>query len=868
MISLRNNQKDALHNFKEHYYVNKEKMGVLSMCCGSGKTRTFYEMMKICFEQNKNVCLYATSRILLVESVIQEILEYLYIEAINNCEKIQIFNPVNICIIVKVSSFNVVKVIDNIYKKIQYIPGFISNHFTKFFTNFTNKNSYTNEYLQFISLSTTDIPLSYTVNDKLIKNKKVLVITTYESLVLINKCLKKYETKLDIDLLVCDESHNLVSDNNKQTNIIIDSNISNINSKKIVFMTATPLSIKPTNKQKINTQIYSMENTNIFGKCFYEYSFYEGMRDKYIVDFEILGYTKLCYDKLNNIVDCETMSDDDRQTMYFNVVINQLLATIKQYNLIRTIVYANNTTKVINMCKMLQKHFVYDDNNHPHVRYIISDQSHEIKNINLSWFKNNDLTYKILLSVDIFNEGVDIPICDSILFSEPRQSETCIVQNIGRALRLHSTKKKAYVILPIIISDTDDEPPINSDYENIINICKKLKMPSIKTIYNRPYYGSVNERNHTQFNNTSNEKTLIQENNKTQSLDNDLNDIISSISIVQLDILKFEECKQNEIINEIPQLLLQNYDDFKAHVKNSGCNNIYDLGLFIKECKLIEDKRNPHIIFNEKFISYGDLLIDQTYTYDESVKYIRRLRLNCINSSNDFIVYYLNVITDAFKGKNTCAVNIEEFIKLPYSPKEYYGNVWTNWSEYISENLKENTHVHTAPIKNAPSYTSNSQSNFNRLHINKPSYFSFNMTDLNDILPIVKFVTTYCELGNMEFKGVANMVDNVCVSVDLLCENKLIFKITKNNVNYNPHNITNPTLLQTNKTRNFPIKGINIEDMLTNIKYCMECNNTLISYWSDDCYGSCLECCCINCDKQQCICTHNDELLNKLSNHQ
>ena len=30
---------------------------------------------------------------------------------------------------------------------------------------------------------------------------------------------------------------------------------------------------------------------------------------------------------------------------------------------------------------------------------------------------------------------------------------------------------------------------------------------------------------------------------------------------------------------------------------------------------------------------------------------------------------------------------------------------------------------------------------------------------------------------------------------------------------------------------------------------CAACNGTGNSYWSDDCYGTCLECCCINCGK-------------------
>jgi len=39
--------------------------------------------------------------------------------------------------------------------------------------------------------------------------------------------------------------------------------------------------------------------------------------------------------------------------------------------------------------------------------------------------------------------------------------------------------------------------------------------------------------------------------------------------------------------------------------------------------------------------------------------------------------------------------------------------------------------------------------------------------------------------------------------------------------------------------------------LICNIDTCKDCScgGSGISYWSDDCYGSCLECCCINCEE-------------------
>lgn len=39
---------------------------------------------------------------------------------------------------------------------------------------------------------------------------------------------------------------------------------------------------------------------------------------------------------------------------------------------------------------------------------------------------------------------------------------------------------------------------------------------------------------------------------------------------------------------------------------------------------------------------------------------------------------------------------------------------------------------------------------------------------------------------------------------------------------------------------------------------CLDCRGSGTSYWSDDCYGSCMECCCINCEKFADECTCED----------
>ena len=58
--------------------------------------------------------------------------------------------------------------------------------------------------------------------------------------------------------------------------------------------------------------------------------------------------------------------------------------------------------------------------------------------------KNNEL--KVLFTVDMFNEGVDIPSIDSVLFLRPTESPTIFLQQLGRGLRIAENKEYLTVL--------------------------------------------------------------------------------------------------------------------------------------------------------------------------------------------------------------------------------------------------------------------------------------------------------------------------------------------------------------------------------------------------------------------------------------
>jgi len=59
-------------------------------------------------------------------------------------------------------------------------------------------------------------------------------------------------------------------------------------------------------------------------------------------------------------------------------------------------------------------------------------------------FRHGDIP--ILFVVDIFNEGVDIPEIDTVMFLRPTESYIVFLQQLGRGLRKCSSKKCLTVI--------------------------------------------------------------------------------------------------------------------------------------------------------------------------------------------------------------------------------------------------------------------------------------------------------------------------------------------------------------------------------------------------------------------------------------
>jgi superfamily II DNA or RNA helicase len=280
------------------------------------------------------------------------------------------------------------------------------------------------------------------------KNNKLLFSSTYKSVDIVNKILNQFN--LTNTIIIFDEFHNISISNLTNPN---DSIFQLLNSKeKILFLSATP-------------RIYELENsdyedldiTKMIGKIVYSMDFAYAIQNKYICDYNI------CLPSIT--LDNNSLYKDIEKEIDLKQIDNDYLAKstyiykcLGYYASRKLIVYCKNTEdlhKLKNSISKLSQFYSHDD---IWLSEITADTPHSKsndfnKNINsreyiLNQFETNT-QLSILFSIQILDECIDIPSCDSIFISYPTTSKIRTIQRMCRAMRTIKTNpnKKANIYL-------------------------------------------------------------------------------------------------------------------------------------------------------------------------------------------------------------------------------------------------------------------------------------------------------------------------------------------------------------------------------------------------------------------------------------
>ena len=254
---------------------------------------------------------------------------------------------------------------------------------------------------------------------------------------------EKYFKKDYFDYIIIDEFHHAVAKNYKN---ILDY----FTPEFMLGLTATP---------------ERLDNKDVFALCdynnVYEIRLKEAINKGFLVPFKYYGIYDDSIDYGNiQIKNGKYVEKDLEEKLMINKRGELVLNHYLKYSPKSSLAFCSSKNHAEYMAEYFNKHDI------PSATVYSGKQGKHTENRTeaISKLKKGEL--KILFTVDMFNEGVDIPSIDTVLFLRPTQSPTVFLQQLGRGLRKDKNKeyltvldfignyKKANLV-PFLLSDTD-----------------------------------------------------------------------------------------------------------------------------------------------------------------------------------------------------------------------------------------------------------------------------------------------------------------------------------------------------------------------------------------------------------------------------
>ena len=304
------------------------------------------------------------------------------------------------------------------------------------------------EYADLLANEGSRVTTDVDIIKKFVRGKeRFIIFSTYQSSGRIAEA-----NDIHYDFMICDEAHKTAGLKNFQFSICLHDH--KIMAKQRLFMTATPRISSRKIKDKYVTAT-SMDDENLYGPELVRMSFTEAIARKLLVDYKI----QLVLINDSSLADA---IEDDYET--FQVACNHALVKAKKdLGFHHTITFH----KSIKRAEAFQEKQIELGVNALHVN---SKVPMDIRKERVEEFELADEA--VLTNAKCLTEGIDIPICDSVMFVDKKNSIVDIVQAAGRPLRLYEGKELAHIIVPIW-KDSSDQAD-ESNHSQIVGVLRAL----------------------------------------------------------------------------------------------------------------------------------------------------------------------------------------------------------------------------------------------------------------------------------------------------------------------------------------------------------------------------------------------------------
>ena len=234
---------------------------------------------------------------------------------------------------------------------------------------------------------------------------------------------EKYFAKDYFDYIIIDEFHHAVCKNYKNI-------LEYFTPKFMLGLTATPNRLD-------NKDVFSICDYNLV----YESNLKTSINKGWLVPFRYYGIydESIDYDKIT-VKNGKYNENELEKALSINKRAELIFKHYKKYNSKQALGFCVNKAHAEFMSKYFNEHGVKSCAVHSGAQ----NEFTEDRNTAIKDLKNEKI--KIIFSVDMFNEGVDIKSVDMVMFLRPTESPTVFLQQLGRGLRKSKGKKYLNVL--------------------------------------------------------------------------------------------------------------------------------------------------------------------------------------------------------------------------------------------------------------------------------------------------------------------------------------------------------------------------------------------------------------------------------------